>query len=382
LKILYHHRTKSRDGQYIHIRSLIDAFNKAGHHVEEMGLTATRSGKGQEESRFWNGFVDFIPRWVMELLEYFYSLPAALWLWVKIVRRRPDFIYERYALGNFAGVLAARLSGLPLLLEVNSPLALEKRDTGQLQYGALARLSERLILKMATRILVVSKVLKQIYVDQGIDADKIVVIPNGIDPEHYRSVNGVNLRTKFGLEHAVVVGFVGFFREWHKLERVLEVLAKDLEDLNMKLLLVGDGPVREDLERKVDALGLADRVIWTGTVRHRDVPDMLSAVDIALQPEVTTYSSPLKLFDYMAAGKAIVAPRRANITEILRDGETGLLFEPDCQRAMGEALRRLACDPGLRQRLGEAARRDLYEGDYTWDSNAKRVVRLLDEAVA
>lgn len=382
LKILYHHRTKSRDGQYIHIRSLIDAFHKAGHQVEETGLTATHTGTVQEESRFWNGFVNFVPRKVVELLEYLYSFPAALWLWLKIMRRRPDFIYERYALGNFAGVLAAKLSGLPLLLEVNSPLALEKRDTGQLQYGALARFSERLILKMASRILVVSKVLKQIYVDQGIDTKKIVVIPNGIDPDHYRNMNGVNLRRKLGLENAVVVGFVGFFREWHKLERVIDVLAEDLRDLNLKLLLVGDGPVRAELERKVEALGLADRVIWTGTVRHLDVPDMLCAVDIALQPEVTAYSSPLKLFDYMAAGKAIVAPKRANIIEILRHGETGLLFEPDCPRAMGEALRRLTCDPSLRYRLGEAAKRELYEGGYTWDSNAKRVVRLLDEAVA
>ena len=81
----------------------------------------------------------------------------------------------------------------------------------------------------------------------------------------------------------------------------------------------------------------------------------------------------------MAAGKAIVAPRRANILEIIRDGETGLLFEPESPRAMGEALRRLACDPGMRKRMGDAARRDVFEGGYTWDTNAQRVVKLLKE---
>ena len=107
MRILYHYRIKSRDGQYIHIRSMIDALKRDGQWVEEVGLTAKESYSLGEESPFWKTIVDLVPSPVMEILEYIYSLPAALWLWSRILRNRPDLIYERYALGNFAGVLAA-----------------------------------------------------------------------------------------------------------------------------------------------------------------------------------------------------------------------------------------------------------------------------------
>ncbi|MFH2001019.1 MAG: glycosyltransferase family 4 protein [Planctomycetota bacterium] len=378
MKILYHHRTKSRDGQFIHIQALISAFRRAGHEVDEQGLTATKSSSLSEKSHFWDRFVELVPRKIIEVLEYIYSVPAAIWLWSRIVKDRPDFIYERYALGNYAGVLAAHWARLPIVLEVNSPLAREKNDTGQLHFKWLAETSERNILKWATKIIVVSGVLKEIFVQQGIDPRKLIVIPNGIHAHDYLHRNGSTSREKYGLGDSIVIGFIGFFREWHKLDQVLDLFADQLYDLNVKLLMVGDGPVRGELEDKVRALNLHDRVIWTGIVEHARIPDALSAMDIALQPGVTEYASPLKIFDYMAAGRAIVAPRQKNILELLDDNETGLLYEPGNMKEMGEALRRLVLDPELRERIGRAARNRLEEGGFTWDSNAERVLQLFD----
>ena len=133
------------------------------------------------------------------------------------------------------------------------------------------------------------------------------------------------------------------------------------------------------LERTVEALKLKDKVIWTGTVQHEGVPDVLAAVDVALQSEVTTYASPLKLFEYMAAGKAIMAPRRPNIQEIVEDERTALLFEPGNLEEMENVLRRMALDAALRRRLGESARARLNEGGFTWDTNAKRVLELFEK---
>jgi glycosyltransferase involved in cell wall biosynthesis len=113
-------------------------------------------------------------------------------------------------------------------------------------------------------------------------------------------------------------------------------------------------------------------------VAHEAVPEHVATFDIALQPKVTAYASPLKIFDYMAAGCAIIAPDQPNIREILEHERTALLFDPDAPAGAAnsawQAIRRLAEDPGLRRRLAQAARAELEARDYTWRGNAARVV--------
>jgi len=142
----------------------------------------------------------------------------------------------------------------------------------------------------------------------------------------------------------------------------------------LDLVVVGDGPARPALERQAAALGIADRVRFTGLSPHADVPGMVAGFDIALQPRAVAYASPLKLFDYMAAGRAIVAPDQPNIREILTDGETALLFDPARADGVWTAVLRLAGDAGLRGRLGGAARAEIERRRYTWAGNAARLV--------
>ena len=126
--------------------------------------------------------------------------------------------------------------------------------------------------------------------------------------------------------------------------------------------------------------GLGARVHFTGLVEHHAVPGHVAGFDIALQPQVVAYASPLKIFDYMAAGRAIVAPDQPNIREILEHGRTALLFDPeapfDSPTGLWAAIRQLAGDAGLRARLGAAARAELEAKDYTWAGNAQRVAAL------
>ena len=120
-------------------------------------------------------------------------------------------------------------------------------------------------------------------------------------------------------------------------------------------------------------LGLSARVRFTGLVDHALVPAAVAAFDIALQPKVVPYASPLKIFDYMAAGRAIVAPDQPNIREVLQHGRTALLFDSADPAALWAAIRRLANAPALRRQLGTAARAELVERDYTWSGNARRI---------
>jgi glycosyltransferase involved in cell wall biosynthesis len=162
-------------------------------------------------------------------------------------------------------------------------------------------------------------------------------------------------------------------RDWHGLDTVIRGMAAHPET-KVVFRVVGEGPAKPGLEGLAVELGVAERVRFTGLVPHEDVPETVAGFDIALQPRSVDYASPLKIFDYMAAGRAIVAPDQPNIREVLEDGRTALLFDPARPEAMWEAVARLLADPALRERLGRAARAELETRDYTWRGNAGRIV--------
>jgi glycosyltransferase involved in cell wall biosynthesis len=179
------------------------------------------------------------------------------------------------------------------------------------------------------------------------------------------------------LDSRLVLGFTGFVRQWNRLDRVLELIARDGKTLNLHLLLVGDGPARGALEARAADLRIADRFTLTGVVEPEDIPARVAAFDIALIPGVTSYASPLKLFEYMALARPIVAPDTPNIREILADGEDALLFDPQDERAFAAAILRLAWDENLRAKMGAAARAKISAQGLTWANNASRVAGLI-----
>ena len=169
----------------------------------------------------------------------------------------------------------------------------------------------------------------------------------------------------------VTLGFVGFVRAWHGLDRVIEGMAGGPD--HTRLVVVGDGPAIADLTALAARLGISDRVSFAGLVQPAEVPAIVTGFDIALQPSATPYASPLKIFDYMAAGCAICAPDQPNIREILVHEQTALLFGDD---GMWGAVERLIAEPALRTKLGAAARKELEARNYTWAGNAGRVAAL------
>ncbi|MFC7542629.1 glycosyltransferase [Siccirubricoccus deserti] len=150
----------------------------------------------------------------------------------------------------------------------------------------------------------------------------------------------------------------------------------------LELLVVGEGPARPGLELLAAELGIADRVRFTGLAERQAVPSLVAGFDIALQPAAVAYASPLKVFEYMAAGRAIVAPDQPNIREVLEHERTALLFEGGKPGAMWAAVKRLATDPVLRARLGAAARAEVLARDLTWSGNARRAVALAEAEIA
>ena len=376
MKILYHHRIGSQDGQAVHIDSLIGALRRAGHDVQIVSPPSFGKVDFGGQARWLGRLRRRLPRAAYELLELAYNAPA-LWRLYRAGRRhRPDLIYERYNLFMVAGVLFARLHRTPIFLEVNSPLAQERAAFGGLALTRLAGWLERRIWRAADLVLPVSHVLAEIVRRAGVPAERVAVIANGIDDESFRCPDNDRAKRGLGLAGKTVLGFVGFVREWHGLEGVIDLLIDPRCPGDVHLLVVGDGPALPTLRARAERLGLSQRVTFAGLIDRGALARHIAAFDIALQPKAVGYASPLKLFEYMAAGKPVVAPNQANIREILVDGDSARLFEPDDDAAFREAVIELACDMPLRQRLGVGARRTILERGYTWASNAARVAEL------
>ena len=369
MRILYSHRIQSRDGQAIHVEELIRALREAGHEVRVIGPHFYAAAEFGGESRLVAAVRRVLPAALGEMAEIVYAGLAYGRLLRAYRDFRPDFIYERCNLYHVAGALLARLHGARLLLEVNSPLAEERRQHGNLQFYRLARALEHWTWRAAHRVLPVTAVLGDLVAQGGVPRARISVVPNGINLAQFPAARPARVAGA-----PVRLGFVGFVRPWHGLDRVIEGIAA--EPGHVELVIVGDGPARAALEAQAAALGLGARVRFTGVVQPHAVPGLVAGFDIALQPMATAYASPLKIFDYMAAGAAIVAPDQPNIREVLTHEANALLFDPAAAGTLWQAVARLIRDDALRARLGAAARADLVARDYTWAGNARRVVEI------
>lgn len=297
-------------------------------------------------------------------------------------RARADVLYQRYSRFNWTGALLALLLRKPFFLEFNGSEVWVAENWDPVGQRGLLAAVERLNLLAADRVFVVSEVLGRDCERAGVDRSRVVVNPNGVDPDRFRPhAGGDAVRARLGLEGRTVAGFVGTFGPWHGVVALAEAIARLAREAgpDVVFLLVGDGDQRPRVERILEESGARDRVIFTGRVAHDEVPAYLDACDILLSPHVEMpdgsdfFGSPTKLFEYMAMGKAVAASRLGQIEDVIEDGVTGLLLPPGDVEALAGAIGRLASDADLRARLGIAAREAVVR-EYTWLRNAERVI--------
>ncbi len=382
-RILYHHRTRARDGQAVHVRFLINAFRALGHQVKEVSLVRhgdEGSGPGKGGKLFFLALL--LPRFTLEILEHLYGSVGTRKILAAAKGFDPHFIYERYALSNLAGIHAKEKLGLPLFLEVNSPMVLEMERLGKLAFRRWARRVEYQIFQRSDLIFAVSGVLKKMLVDQGVAAGKILVQHNGVDPSLFPPEEEKEaIRKELGLAGRRVIGFSGFLRDWHRMDMALESMASlvrsGFEDL--QLLIVGGGPGCRPLREQAASLGVGDRVRITGEMPPEEVPRWVSTFHVGVLPAINPYASPLKLFDYLAAGVPTVAPDQENLREVVEHGKTALLFEKGNPLAFEESVKSLLEDPELADRIGRNGRASIEERGFTWKENARRVIQAYEE---
>jgi glycosyltransferase involved in cell wall biosynthesis len=299
---------------------------------------------------------------------------------------RPGFVYYRYSAFNYIGPWLRTAYGVPIVCEYNGPAAWIQRNWEDRPFilEGFAERIERLNLRTADLVVVVSAALATEAIDRGAHPRRVLVNPNGVDPDTYRpDIDGAAVRQRYGLQDRCVVGFIGTIGPWHGVEQLVEAArlalrAPSADGAPLHFLIVGEGSRTPAVQNLARQYGIADRFTFTGLVPQADGPAHLAACDILASPHVPNpdgspfFGSPTKLFEYMAIGRAIVASDLAQIGEVLEHEGTALLVPPADAAALADALLRLAGDSNLRDRLGASARRTAL-ARHTWQQHTRRI---------
>lgn len=300
-------------------------------------------------------------------------------------------IYQRYSLLNYSGIVLKYRLGIPLVLEYNGSFVWVANNWGgaKMVHKSLISRVEQLNLKHADLIVVVSEVSKDDLVKAGVDAGKILVNPNGVDPGKYHpAINGAEIRKQYYLEGKTVAGFIGTFSQWHG----VLLLASAIQQLfeahpamkeTLRFMLIGKGPQFPEVEAALQPLVNEGLVILPGQIPQEEGPEYLAACDFYLSPHVPNpdgtrfFGSPTKLFEYMAMGKGIVASSLDQIGDLLKHEQTALLTTPGDEQALIDAIIRITQDEALRHKLGAAARDEMLL-NFSWDAHTKRIMETLN----
>lgn len=302
----------------------------------------------------------------------------------RVRRDPPEGLIERLALGSTLGVELRQRTGAPLMVEVNAPL-----DRESARFRTPPSASEvdavRNTLHAADHVYCVSRPLIAWAEALGARPGHVELLANGVDVSAFgtpmRPARGERRKKDPG--RGLRVGFVGSFKPWHGVEYLIEAAARVVgRGVPLRLELMGEGPERGSHENEVRALGLTAHVTFLGARPHDQVPAFLESLDVAVAPAASSgdyYFSPLKLFEYAAAGRAIIAPAAGQVPEWFEHGIDAWLVPPGDPAALAGAIERLSDDPALRLRLGASARARA-EREFDWSRVADRILGWLREA--
>ncbi len=381
MRILYHHRTLGDGAEGIHIAEMVNAFREIGHDVRVVSPIGEQTNVINKRISYMSRIKKIVPKAAYELMELGYNIIGYYILSKAIREFRPDIIYDRYITFNASSIIAGKHFKIPTIIEVNAPLAFERQNEldENLYLARVAHYLERWICANAHKTIVVSTPLKEYLKSVGVPADKIVVIPNGVNLNTFKShKKDIDLLHKLGIDQKkVVFGFVGILRPWHGLDLLIDAFAEISRVENgSHLLIIGDGPIRTDLEDRIKALNLEGSVTITGRIEHNCITEYINVIDIAVSPMSTFYASPMKILEYMALRKSVIAPDMPNIQDIICDSCEGLLFKPGDKESLVNSMLKMLNESELRDSLATNARNKV-EQERNWRVNAQTVVSLV-----
>ena len=319
----------------------------------------------------------------------------------EIVRRRPDAVYTRYFRSASLPILTARAARIPAVVEVNSDTANERRANrrGRL-VSAVEVAEERIIYEAAGAIVCVTEAIADRVASVAPSASgKTSVIWNGVDTELYRPLERTACAEKHGLDpQRKRVVFTGALQLWQGVPDLLTATARIARQRSdTDLLLVGDGPLRAEIEDGARSVGIEDRVRVTGFVSEETAAELIGASDVCAAPYNTDAigeavldkarrgalmrGSPLKIYAYMACGRPVVASHFLEAGEHLEAVGAGVAVPPESPESLAGAILGLLADPTAAQALGERGR-EVAVARHSWSGVVDRYLRCVERVAA
>ncbi len=388
MRFVYYYRGLPELTQAVHIGAMVEALRGLGHEVEPIFPVAMAPEAARSPSslaRLLGGVRGCLPRPVWDLLRLGADWRTARTLRARLSALRPEVIYERYVpLGGRCSRLAAEFR-IPYLLEVNETARLIADRLSPATARRAFRVEDE-VLARAGKVIAVSAVLRDHLVSLGVAPERVTVMHNGIHADRFARAAEERPRTraKLGLEGSFAIGCL---QSWHGVEglyaemlAVLTQLARRLPSRvpSAVLVMIGGGTALEEVKRRMGEAAGGQQIRFTGPVAHAEVPALLAGLDAGLVVHHSDFTSPLKVFEYMAAGAVCLACDRPNLREMIEENETGRFFPPKDVDALLEVIADLAADPARREQLARAGREKALR-DHTWEANARGVVALATE---
>lgn len=392
LNILYHFRVRGTGAEGVHIAGIVNGFRSLGHNVHLISPTnadptidlppETDSGRPfSVKAAILHKLADILPQPFFEIMEACYNFFAIIRLWKAVESRKTDFIYERYAFFNLAGAFISKRKNIPLIVEVNE-LSGHKRIRGQ-SFVRLCSVIEKYVLRRAVLVVTVSDFLNR-QVSDKIEPHKtkVVTIPNGVPLAWLQQEVALeeveSLRARHNLQGKKVICFVGGLVHWHNFDLLLQAVKRAQDTVaNVIMMFVGDGPLKNYIQKKGKELAFQpDSILFVGKIPHSQIPAYLKIADVAVIPETNDFRSPIKMFEYMAIGLPVIAPRKPAIEVAITHGKEGLLFESGKSFSLAQMLLQCISKPEMSCQLGKKARQRVLN-NFTWEQHAEQILHLI-----
>ncbi len=379
------HSLPLQSGYTFRTRAILKAQQAAGHEVQAItGLRHAADGPRTEViddlafHRTRGETINF--PFLHELCEIF-ALEEAICELAK--RWQPDILHAHSpALCGMAGQRAAKKLGLPLVYEIrafweDAAVGNGTGTQGSLKYK-LTRALENRVLRNANAVMTICRGLREDLIERGIPAQKIGVMPNGVDLTLFGKPleRDRRLAAELGIGEGPVLGFIGSFYDYEGIEDLISAMPAILgANPDAHLLLVGGGPMAESLKARAEASPARPAIHFTGRVPHLQVDRYYSLCDVMVYPRkasrLTELVTPLKPLEAMAQGKLVAASNVGGHRELIQHGETGILFPPDDPIGCARAISELLAQPELWEILRDSGKRHVRK-DHDWATNVRR----------
>ena len=370
-------------GSYIKGLELMNALETRGHLVKKYWRLGDESTANEKSNSVRQILKAHLHRYLHEPSQIFKNIKFYIEEQKILNTDTPDILIARLESYLFSPLIYVRKMDIPFIVEADSPVVYELDNFGP-DYIRIPHLAEKLeadFVKKADMAFCVSNTLKEYFVKRGVPEEKLRVITNGADLNRFNpDISSSEVEEKYNLRDRIVVGFVGSFHYWHGVDQLIDLIkGLILEFDNVSFLLVGSGgPMAGELKNFIRSENLTNRMILTGHVPHESVPKYISAMDIVLAPYPDLrffYYSPVKIFEYMACGKAVVSSKIGQIAEVIEHGVDGILCTPGDVQAMKDSVRNLILNKEKRLSMGTAASTKV-RLSYSWQKKAEELESL------